>query len=80
MVFYLIQEGTCLLYLQEFILGWFNRYLVYLQAADRQKIDIEGNLKNLQKKIESFEQEKSGYLTEIKVSWKFDALPLLRSS
>ncbi|XP_052768835.1 ribosome-binding protein 1-like isoform X2 [Mya arenaria] len=31
-----------------------------LKAADRQKIDTDGNLKNLQKKIESLEQEKSG--------------------
>ncbi|KAL4237573.1 Ribosome binding protein 1 [Mactra antiquata] len=30
-----------------------------LKVADRQKIDIEGNLKNLQKRIDNFEQEKT---------------------
>ena len=40
---------------------------LFFQVSDRQKIDIEGNLKNLQKRIESFDQEKSTFLTEIQV-------------
>ncbi|XP_053374077.1 ribosome-binding protein 1-like isoform X3 [Mercenaria mercenaria] len=39
-----------------------------LKVSDRQKIDIEGNLKNLQKRIEGLDQEKSSYLTEIQFS------------
>mgnify|MGYP000376199168 CR=1 FL=1 len=44
-------------------------YCIYLllKAADRQKSDTEGNIKNLQKRLEVFEQEKSQLLTDMQV-------------
>lgn len=38
-----------------------------MKAADRQKIDTEGNIKNLEKKVESLDQEKSSLLMELQV-------------